>query len=51
MMSKYPIGYEATVFHYGEMTTYRYVGGGEWEFVSGCNSPARYQQLLDMLNR
>jgi hypothetical protein len=45
----YPIGYVATVFYLGEMTKYRYVGSGEWEFVEGDNSPARYEQLLDMV--
>jgi len=49
-MNKYPIGYVATVFYNGEMTKYKYTGGGEWEFVSGTNSPARYEQLLDMVN-
>lgn len=49
MKNKYPIGYVATVFYNGEKTKYRYAGNGEWEFISGCNSPARYQQLLDMV--
>jgi hypothetical protein len=48
-MNKYPIGYVATVFFYGETTRYKYAGNGEWECISGCNSPARYQQLLDMV--
>tara|TARA_R110002126_G_scaffold101189_2_gene233179 strand:+ start:525 stop:677 length:153 start_codon:yes stop_codon:yes gene_type:complete len=49
-MNKYPIGYVATVFFNGDKTKYKYAGGGEWEFVSGINSPARYEQLLDMVN-
>jgi len=49
-MSKYAIGYIATVFWYGDQTKFKYAGNGEWEFVSGCNSPARYEQLLDMVN-
>ena len=48
-MKKYAIGYRATVFWRGEKTTYKYIGGGEWEFVSGCNSPARYAQLMDLV--
>ena len=49
-MSKYPIGYIATVFYNGEKTKFRYAGGGEWEFVSGDNCSARYEQLLDMVS-
>lgn len=49
-MMSYPVGYIATVFYYGEKTKFRYMGNGEWEFVSGENSSARYQQLLDMVN-
>jgi hypothetical protein len=48
-MNKYPIGYVATVFYNGDMTKFKYVGNGEWEFVSGDNCSARYQQLLDMV--
>ena len=48
-MSKYAIGYIVTVFFDGDMTKFKYAGGGEWEFISGCNSPARYEQLLDMI--
>lgn len=47
--NKYPIVYIATVFYNGDATKYRYAGNGEWEFLSGCNSPARYEQLLDMI--
>ena len=50
-MSKYPIGYKAHVFYYGVVTTYKYVGGGEWEFISGINSPARYEQLLELVGK
>ena len=49
-MSNYAIGYIATVFWFGDMTKFKYAGNGEWEFISGCNSPARYEQLLDMVN-
>lgn len=49
MRSRYPIGYIATVFYYGEKTKYKYAGGGEWEFISGINSPAMYEQLLDLV--
>lgn len=49
MINKYPIGYIATIFYNGEMTKYKYAGRGEWRFVSGENSPARYKQLLDMV--
>ena len=49
-MNNYAIGYIATVFFNGAVTKFKYVGNGEWEFVSGCNSPARYEQLLDMVN-
>ena len=49
-MSKYAIGYTATVFFNGEMTKFKYVGGGEWEFISGCNSPAMYEQMLDLVS-
>ena len=48
-MNKYPIGYVATVFYDGIATKYKYVGLGEWEFLSGINSPARYQQLMDLV--
>ena len=48
-MSKYPIGYTATVFYYGKATKYKYIGGGEWEFISGINSPMMYQSLLEMM--
>ena len=48
-MSKYAIGYIATVFYNGDMTKFKYAGGGEWEFISGCNSPARYEQMLDLV--
>ena len=50
-MSKYAIGCVATVFYDGEPTKFKYAGGGEWEFISGCNSPARYNQMLDMINQ
>ena len=46
---KYAIGYRVAVFCYGEKTVFKYAGGGEWEFVSGCNSPAMYQQLLELI--
>ncbi len=49
-MNNYAIGYIATVFFMGEKTKFKYAGNGEWEFISGCNSPARYEQLLDMVN-
>jgi hypothetical protein len=49
-MSNYSIGYVATVFFNGDKTKYKYAGGGEWECVEGCDSPARYQQLLNMIN-
>lgn len=49
MKNKYPIGYVTCVFYNGEKTTYRYAGNGECEFISGINSPASYQQLLDMV--
>ncbi len=29
-MSKYLVGYVATVFYYGKATKYKYVGGGGW---------------------
>jgi len=45
----YAIGYIATVFWYGDKTKFKYAGRGEWEFISGENSPARYEQLLDMV--
>ena len=48
-MSKYAIGYIATVFYNGDMTKFKYAGGGEWEFISGCNSPARHEQMLDLV--
>lgn len=48
--NKYPIGYITCVFYNGVKTTYRYAGNGEWEFISGINSPARYEQLLDMVS-
>lgn len=50
VMGKHAIGYVATVFYNGEKTKFRYVGNGEWEFISGCNSPARYEQLIQMVN-
>lgn len=50
-MSKYPVGYVATIFYGGDKTKFKYRGCGEWEFVSGENSPARYKQLLDMINK
>ena len=46
---KYAIGYIATVFWFGDKTKFKYAGNGEWEFISGENSPARYDQLLDMV--
>ena len=49
MKSKYAIGYIATVFCCGVMTKFKYAGGGEWEFISGCNSPQSYEQMLDMV--
>ena len=49
-MSKYAIGYVVTVFFYGEMTKFKYAGRGEWECISGYNSPGSYSQLLEMLN-
>jgi len=49
-MSNYAIGYIATVFWCGDATKFKYTGNGEWEFISGCNSPARYEQLLDMVS-
>ena len=49
-MGNYAIGYIATVFFNGDKTKYKYAGAGEWEFLEGCNSPARYQQLLEMVN-
>jgi hypothetical protein len=48
-MCKYPIGYVATVFYYGNATKFKYAGNGEWEFVSGINSPAMYNQLLELV--
>ena len=50
-MARYSIGYETCVFWYGQKTVYKYVGGGEWECVSGNDSPARYEQLLDMVGK
>ena len=47
---KYAIGYIVTVFYDGDMTKFKYAGGGEWEFISGCNSPARYEQMLDLVS-
>ena len=49
-MGKYPIGYIVTVFYGGDMTKFKYAVNGEWEFISGCNSLARYNQMLDMIN-
>ncbi len=48
-MSSYPIGYVVTVFWYGDMTKYKYAGGGEWAFISGENTTARYKQMLNMI--
>ena len=48
-MGKYPIGYVVTIFCLGSMTKFKYAGRDEWEFISGCNSPASYEQLLDMI--
>lgn len=49
-MHKYPVGYIATVFYNGDMTKFKYLGNGEWEFISGDNCSARYAQLLDMVS-
>lgn len=49
MRYRYPIGYIVTIFNYGEMTKYKYAGGCEWELISGINSPAMYEQLLDLV--
>ncbi|APC44310.1 hypothetical protein [Pseudoalteromonas phage PH357] len=49
MKSKYPIGYVACVFYDGVKTKYRYAGNGEWEFLSGINSPYMYECLLEMV--
>lgn len=48
-MAKYPIGYKVHIFWRGDKTTYKYVGNGEWECVSGDDCPARYEQLLDFI--
>ena len=48
-MSKYSIGSRVTVFYNGERTIFEYAGQSEWRFISGCDSPARYAQLLDMI--
>ena len=48
-MGKYAIGYIVTVFLYGEATKYRYAGGGEWEFISGTNSPSNYESLIELV--
>ena len=48
-MDRYSIGYEVCVFYYGEKTKYQYVGDGGWVCVSGIDSPARYQQLKELL--
>ena len=50
-MNKYHIGYIVTVFWWGNPTKFKYVGGGEWEFLSGENTTARYKQLLDMVSK
>jgi hypothetical protein len=50
-MRSYPIGYRVAVFFYGDKTLYEYAGAGEWRFISGCNSPARYEQLLELINQ
>ena len=50
-MNRYPIGAIVTIFYMGEATKYKYAGSGEWEVLSGFSSPARYEQLLDMVNK
>lgn len=49
-MRQFAIGYVVTVFYDGEATKFKYAGSGEWEFVSGCNSPARYEQLMELIS-
>ena len=50
-MEKYSIGYRVSVFYYGEKTTYEYVGNGGWRCVSGIDTPARYEQLMELIGR